>query len=301
MSRVETFTFITRKNFDFNLDGTLLGLDFEVAPMLGEHQVLYRAGTIHQWQGQGKRKFVYRCLLTEPGVTDRIQAIETATAQEPFGLLIDPRFGLVNAVFTGLKSSEDVEQATNTKSIEVSFAENSLRQVPDDTPSSAAAATKQASTALTAMSTAPAFRAPAAQVDASVLAFQSAVSQIALSPLDLQVALAQVQYATQQMLGLVGTSVENAYLAAQVRLTFATALYAFNLAGGAGAVQVVSRTVSEAMSLCRLCVVLYGGGAADLEDQIAALNRIPNPLLIPGGTQFLVPDPAQVSQVLLGR
>jgi hypothetical protein len=295
MPRVESFEFVTRKGVRLALDGTLLGWDAEVTPTLAEHLILYRSGAIHQWQGQGPRRFTYRCLLQEPGATDATRQIETAVAQEPFGTLIDPRFGHVTAIYAGLKSTEEVDVSTNTKQIEISFSETTLRQVPQDTPASAAAAAGQASAQLQQQVIAiPAYVPPAAAVDSSVVAFQAVIEQVSFVQADLTVALAQVDYTTQQLLGLLGIAVANAYLAAQARLVFGRCLYAYNLAG-ASQPRVITRYVDQMISLPRLCVLLYGGGAQAVEDQIYDLNRISTPYAIPIGTRLLLPDPAAVS------
>lgn len=300
VARVETISFRNRNGYDLGLDGTLLGNDGEVAADLSEHQVLYQSGRLHQRQGQGGRKFTYRCLFQEPGAKERIRAIEAALAIEPFGDLTDPRFGRLDAVWMSLRYSEEVDRSTNTLEVDFSFSETTLRQTTGTTPtSSAAAAVQSAATARAISAPIPAFVIPSKALVDAVDAFQIAAGQALLDVVGLQVALAQVQYAVQNMLALVGVQVAYALLAAQVRLALGQCVVAYNQAGASTA-QIIPIPVDETISFTRWAAQTYGGGASAVEDQIYLLNRIPDPLMMPSGF-ILGPDPAQVSQVLLAR
>jgi len=301
MARLETFEFVTRRGVRLPFTGTLSGWNFEVSPQFGEHSILYRSGVIHQWQGQGARRFGYTCILREPGASEAFKNIEQALAAEPFGRLIDPRFGAVNAFFTGpLRSTESPNESLTTKTFEIDFSETNLRTVPQDTPSAAAAAASQASTALGAKVAAAAMAdyrrqaAQAAAVSSAVQAFGAAVQDAALTQMELDSALAQVKAAVDTFIGMVGLEVAQADLVAQARLTFGRCLMAYNLSS-AGALQMVTRRVDEMISLTRWCASIYGGGAQAVEDQILALNRIKNPLRLQPGAQLLIPDPAGVT------
>ena len=120
------------------LSGWLLGWTDEAQHRLNEHAILQRNGSIHQSQGQGPRRFVFRCLIREPGASDSYKATEALLGREPFCTLLHPRFSRVPVAFVGLKNTEDMDARTNGLVVELSLCETGLREIKAESASGAA-------------------------------------------------------------------------------------------------------------------------------------------------------------------
>lgn len=295
MAQRESFTVVTRSGLRLPLEGTLLGWQDQVVSNLNEHLILKRSGAIHQWQGQGARRFTARCLLREPGASEASKLIEAALAVEPFCALIHPRYGHLDVVYQTLQGAEDLDQAVNTKEIEIAFSETTLRRTPQPTPATAAAAAGEAVAQLQVLvASRPALVPRAAALWNAVTAF---AAQVEAGLSQLAVALATVSSAVDHLLAVAADPVALVPVVAQARLVFGRCLEAYNMAGALGqGTPAITYYVQSSISLPALCVQLYGGESQGYEEQIESLNRIPRPYAIPPGTQLLLPDPDAVKR-----
>ena len=276
------------------LTGWVMGWSDDVQHRLNEHAILNRSGSIHQSQGQGPRRFVFRLLERAPAASDRYAATEALLGREPFATLIHPRFNRVPVVFVALKVSEDLESRTNGLVVELSLCETGLREIKAD---SASAAARQASTSAAEVVSLtvgiPALATLALALSAQTSAFLTLVES-ATSQFDLAQGLAAVQVAADNLTLAAGVAVNRFPIVAAARLTHWQCSASYRLSG-AQLPPIVPKTVPQRMSLSRFCRSLYGGAAQAMEAEIARINPIPNPFAIPAGTSMLVPDPARVT------
>lgn len=277
------------------LSGALLGWTDDVQHRLNEHAILRRSGSIHQSQGQGPRRFSFRCLLREPGASDAYKRIESLLGSEPFATLLHPRFSRVPVVFVALKVSEDMDARTNGMIVELSLCETGLREIKAESASGAARqGAAAAASAVTLTSSSPALAPLALTLQGSMATYQDAADDAALSQYDLAQALSAVQVAADALVLAAGVTVSAFQVVAQARLTYWLALQSYQLAG-AQLPPIVPRKVPQRMSLARFVRSLYGGGAQSMELEISRINSIPSPYAIPAGTSLLVPDPSKVT------
>ena len=164
------------------LSGALLGWSDDVQHRLNEHAILQRSGSIHQSQGQGPRRFVFRCLLREPGASDTYKRVEALLGREPFATLLHPRFSRVPVVFVGLKVAEDMEARTSGMIVELSLCETGLREVKADSASAAARQASQATAQAVSLTQALPALAPLSQALAAQASAAPAGSDTASMP-----------------------------------------------------------------------------------------------------------------------
>ena len=277
------------------LSGALLGWTDDVQHRLNEHAILKRSGSIHQSQGQGPRRFVFRVLLREPGASESYKSTEALLGREPFCTLLHPRFSRVPVVFVGFKNSEDMDTRTNGLIIDLSLCETGLREIKAESASGAARQGAAAAAQVVALtSSSPALAPLGLTLQGSMSAYQAAADDVSLSQYDLALALSAVQVAADALVLAAGVTVAAFQIVAQARLTYWLALQSYQLAG-AQLPPIVPRKVPQRMSLSRFVRSLYGGGAQSMELEISRINAIPNPYAIPAGTVLLVPDPARVT------
>lgn len=297
----EAFEFVTDAGTRLPLEGVLLGGTDQNGHRITEHLILNRAGAIHQAQGQGPRRTTFRCLLQGPNAKQNYLAIEAAQALQPFGTLVHPWFGAMPAVFRELTLTYDFDASTNSLEFEAQFTESQLRRPAPRTPAGSVAAAQQQAQALAARPEVVAAPRLASKVAVVLLRVSALGVQIATDPSlttqPLKVALAGVSQAVDEVLAVSGGSDRgNGWVAYAARTTFARCLDAYNLAA-ASRPPVVVRRVDGSMSLPRFVAQMYGGGAAAMETEILALNRV-RPLAIPTGTRLLIPDPEWVRRSL---
>lgn len=263
------------------LSGALLGWTDDVQHRLNEHAILRRSGSIHQSQGQGPRRFGFRCLLREPGASDAYKRIESLLGSEPFATLLHPRFSRVPVVFVGLKVSEDMDARTNGMIIELSLCETGLREIKAESASGASRQGAAAAASAVALTTSSPTLAPLAlTLQGSMATYQDAADDAALSQYDLAQALSAVQVAADALVLAAGVAVSAFQVVAQARLTYWLALQSYQLAG-AQLPPIVPRKVPQRMSLARFVRSLYGGGAQSMELEISRINSIPSPYASP--------------------
>lgn len=296
---LESFELVTLKTKTrVPLEGALVGWADDVQHRLVEHVLINRNGVIHQSRGQGPRRFVFRCLVRNPGATAAYRRTEALLAREPFSSLIHPRFGAVPVVFVGLKAAEDMDQRTSALIAELSLCETGLREVAKQSPASTARqATQAAQQAQVLAASSLVLVAPAAALVGAALAFQGLLDEAAALQTDLARSLATLLAAADALTAVAVRSIRLFPVVAQARLTAYYALAAYQ-DSGARLPPVREATVPARMSLARFVRSLYGGGRADMELEIARLNRIANPHALPPGTVLLLPDPAAVVEVL---
>ena len=275
------------------LSGWLLGWTDEAQHRLNEHAILQRNGSIHQSQGQGPRRFVFRILERSPGSADRLSRTEALLGREPFCKLIHPQLGRVDVVFVALKTTADLDQRSNGLTAELSVCETGLREIKADSASAAARqASQAAANAISLTVDVPSLSALAQALAAQTTAFLGLV-EATTSQYDLAQGLAAVRVAADNLILAAGVTVRRFPVVAAARLAHWQCLASYRTSGAA-LPPIIPRRVPQRMSLSRYVRSLYGGGAQAMELEISRINRIPTPHAIPAGTVLQVPDPAQV-------
>ncbi len=295
---LDSFEFTNRAGYSMGLAGELLGWAHEVQQDLVSHKILKRAGTLHQNQKRAPRHFVYRVLLSGDDATDRYVEMERQTGLEPFGELVDPRFGRVGAVCESIKAQEDLDETINTLTLEIAFTESGLREIPKQSAAGAAqGAGESAAQLVAAVASISALVAPAAAVSLAVEGFQVQVGLLGegtLTAAALEGSLGAVQRSVEGLVAVAGSDLRRYNATALARLTFARCLSAYNLATSQRA-PLVLRRVPGRISLSRWCAALVGGARARAyEAEVSRLNRIATPWGLPPGSRWLIPDPDTV-------
>lgn len=275
------------------LSGWLLGWSDDVQHRLNEHAVLNRSGVIHQSQGQGPRRFLFRLLERAPSASERYADTEALLAREPFCTLIHPRFNRVPVAFVSLKASDDMEVRTNGMTAELALCETGLRELKADSASSAARSAAASSSELVLMTVQiPTLAGLAREVAAQASAFL-VLTEAATSQFDLAQGKAAAALAVDSLIRAAGVAVRRFPIVVLARLIAAQLESAYKLSG-AQLPPIIPKIVPQRMSLARFARSLYGGGAKALEAEISRINRIPAPYSISQGTVLQVPDPARV-------
>lgn len=300
--QLESFEVTTRAGAHLPFDGTLIGWEDDVQQRLVEHAILKRAGALHQDQKRGPRRFPFKCLLTGDNITEQYKAIESATAAEPFADLTHPRFGRVPVVFESMRVQEDLDDTVNTLTIQITFFETGLRDVPKASASGAAQRAGEAAAQLQVaylplVGLLPVLVSQVGAIVFAVDAFQAQVTMLGQEDFTaeaLQGCLSDVRNTTDALCAAAGPDLRLYGVMALARLTFSRALDAYNLAVETRAPAILRR-VPGRIALARWCAALYGGTLARAaEAEIYGLNRIRTPWSLPPGSEWLIPDPETV-------
>ena len=298
---LQAFEFITTTSLRrLEFAGALVDWETEHTPGLVEHQILKRDGAIHQNQGGRPRKFVYRCVYLGKDSGDRYKATADTLEEDPFGKLIDPRWGTVNAVWEGMKMTEAPGDGVGEINFTVKFSETGLRTAPRESAGSVAAGA-MAKTESFVTGAPVSFAAVAGAVRIAVVNLVSQIAAAATVPqqIELQRTLGEVQVRTEaaQSEALRQNRYDLYIDAASIE---AQCLRAYN-AAAQNRPTVITYTVETDTSLARLCAVLYGGRwARQMYDEILLLNpgKILRPLRIASQTKLLISNPDEVRRAI---
>lgn len=278
-------------------DGLLLSWQDDVQQGIAEHLVLQRTGALHEVTHTPPRRFSFRCILAGPGVKDRYARLVAALRSAPEGTLSHPRFGSMPAVWLKISASENPGEQAELIEYSIDFAESGLAEVQRQSAGAAGQlAVAQASTLQTVSASSP------APVQAKVLQI---VQQVAAYK-DLAARAESAGATSEEVdLALQATLLRIAELGALRGVTYAVVAQAALVADAARQAQlalyanrppVIEYVLPGAMTLPRLCALLYGGRhARAMQTEIRRLSLLPD-VLIPAGTRLPIPDPQVVKR-----
>lgn len=294
----QAFEFVTRANRKLELWGTLLSWNGEITPGVVEHQIFRRPGAIHQNVGSKPRKFVYRCTFVRDKVGARWRALADAIDEEPFGSLVDPRFGKVDAVCEGgIQYQESPEDSVDEVQFTIKFSETGLRKEPRPSAGSIAAGALGQVTRFAAGVPLP-FSVYGAALKIAVTKLVSSVTAVATLNKNIETHRQLEEVTKRSSEARTAATAQGRYdLYAQASLIEGQCQLAAAEAGES-APPLITYTVEGDTSLSALCARLYGGRhARAMVQEILAINQISNPAHILSGTRLLIADP----EVLRGR
>ena len=304
---MQAFEFTTRSGTRLTLFGESTSYSVDVQTGVAERQFLKQSGAVHQWTGAPPRKFTFSCVCVGHGSTPdertadaerRIKLIADTILADPFGTLVHPRLGSLDAVVESLTFNENTGEATDAIDYQIRFSDDAVKNVPASSPVAAATAAVEKSQQVTlgAANAGPVVLGHAQTLETACSAILSASSavQSEMAPLTkLQAAVANAYTASEAVIRSVAPlSVRIAAL-----LAYRYARQAYDRAV-AGTPTTITYSVQSRTSLSRLIATVYGGGSRALDAQILALNRIPTPHAIPQGVVLRLPSPDMIKQQL---
>ena len=304
---MQAFEFTTRSGTRLTLFGESTSYSVDVQTGVAERQFLKQSGAVHQWTGAPPRKFTFSCVCVGHGSTPdertadaerRIKLIADTVLADPFGTLVHPRLGSLDAVVESLTFNENTGEATDAIDYQIRFSDDAVKNVPASSPVAAATAAVEKSQQVTlgAANAGPVVLGHAQTLETACSAILSASSavQSEMAPLTkLQAAVANAYTASEAVIRSVAPlSVRIAAL-----LAYRYARQAYDRAV-AGTPTTITYSVQSRTSLSRLIATVYGGGSRALDAQILALNRIPTPHAIPQGVVLRLPSPDMIKQQL---
>ena len=304
---MQAFEFTTRSGTRLTLFGESTNYSVDVQTGVAERQFLKQSGAVHQWTGAPPRKFTFSCVCVGHGSTPdertadaerRIKLIADTVLADPFGTLVHPRLGSLDAVVESLTFNENTGEATDAIDYQIRFSDDAVKNVPASSPVAAATAAVEKSQQVTlgAANAGPVVLGHAQTLETACSAILSASSavQSEMAPLTkLQAAVANAYTASEAVIRSVAPlSVRIAAL-----LAYRYARQAYDRAV-AGSPTTIAYSVQSRTSLSRLIATVYGGGSRALDAQILVLNRIPTPHAIPQGVVLRLPSPDMIKQQL---
>ena len=304
---MQAFEFTTRSGTRLTLFGESTSYSVDVQTGVAERQFLKQSGAVHQWTGAPPRKFTFSCVCVGHGSTPdertadaerRIKLIADTVLADPFGTLVHPRLGSLDAVVESLTFNENTGEACDAIDYQIRFSDDAVKNVPASSPVAAATAAVEKSQQVTlgAANAGPVVLGHAQTLETACSAILSASSavQSEMAPLTkLQAAVANAYTASEAVIRSVAPlSVRIAAL-----LAYRYARQAYDRAV-AGTPTTITYSVQSRTSLSRLIATVYGGGSRALDAQILALNRIPTPHAIPQGVVLRLPSPDMIKQQL---
>lgn len=304
---MQAFEFTTRSGTRLALFGESTNYSVDIQTGVAERQFLKQSGAVHQWTGAPPRKFTFSCVCIGHGstadertadVARRIKNIADTILADPFGSLIHPRLGSLDAVVESLTFNENTGEAADAIDYQIRFADDAVRNVPASSPVAAATAAveKSQQATLGAANAGPVVLGHAQTLETACSAILSASSavQSEMAPLTkLQAAVANAFSASEAV------TRSSAPLSVRIAalLAYRYARQAYDRAV-AGTPTTIAYSVPSRTSLSRLIATVYGGGSRALDAQILALNRIPTPHAIPQGVVLRLPSPDLIKQQL---
>lgn len=280
-----------RSDLQIELYLSVEGWDDENPTGVVRHQVLRRAGAIHQQPVIPPRAFVLRGAILGDNVRTRYVQFSDVVRAYPFGLLIHPRFSSMYVALLNLKATENPGDAIDVVEFTLTCEETGLRDRPRPTPSALAAQanTRADDLVSTAQRDFPDWLTTAQTVQARAQVFGAVMEQASsvASLLDLQASLGGVRTAVDAM------QTAPQPLRSKSIVVFGVAIDAYNRAI-ADKPAVIDRPLPAAMLLPVFCADKYGAAyARAMAKEIRALNPSLPPV-IPAGYRLLYPDPAAV-------
>ena len=291
---IEAFELVTSETSTrLPFEGELLGWSDDSSQRVVEHLILNRPGAVHQDQGPQPDRYVFRCLLRDPGAGERRKQIAQRLSTEPFCTMIHPRLGRLPVVYNGLKVSEDMGTMINGLIIELSVTETGLRDEREESASGAARQAAVASAQAATLAAAyPALAPLGTALDSETTAFLGLVEG-STSQYDLATGLQRVRVASEALTLAAGVGVEFFRIVNSARMAYGYVLQSYQI-NGAALPPIVPKVVPQRMSLARYLRSLYGGGAIEIEAEAMRINHIANPYAMPAGTELLLPDPQAI-------
>ncbi len=302
---MQAFEFTTRSGTRLTLFGESTNYSVDIQTGVAERQFLKQSGAVHQWTGAPPRKFTFSCVCIGHGSTAdertadaerRIRLIADTILADPFGTLIHPRLGSLDAVVESLTFNENTGEATDAIDYQIRFADDAVRNVPASSSIAAATAAVEKSKQAT-LGAGPVVLGHAQTLETACSAILSASSavQSEMAPLTkLQAAVANAYTASEAVIRSPAAPL-SVRIAALLAYRYARQAYDRAVAGTP---TTIAYSVQSRTSLSRLIATVYGGGSRALDAQILALNRIPTPHAIPQGVVLRLPSPDLIKQQL---
>lgn len=305
---MQAFEFTTRSGTRLALFGESTNYSVDIQTGVAERQFLKQSGAVHQWTGAPPRKFTFSCVCIGHGSTAdertadaarRIKLIADTILADPFGTLIHPRLGSLDAVVENLTFNENTGEATDAIDYQIRFADDAVKNVPASSPVAAATAAveKSQQATLGAANAGQVVLGYAQTLETACSAILSASSavQSEMAPLTkLQAAVANAYTASEAVIRSPAAPL-SVRIAALLAYRYARQAYDRAVAGTP---TTIAYSVQSRTSLSRLIATVYGGGSRALDAQILALNRIPTPHAIPQGVVLRLPSPDLIKQQL---
>lgn len=278
-------------------DGLLLSWQDDVQQGVAEHLVLQRTGALHEVTHTPPRKHSFRCILAGSRVKERYARLVAALRSAPEGTLQHPRFGSMPAVWLKISASENPGEQAELIEYSIDFAESGLAEVQRQSAGAAGQlAVAQASTlqTLTASSPAP-VQAKVLQIVQQVAAYKDLAARAESAGATSEEVDLALQ-ATLLRIAELGTLRGVTYAGLAQAALVADAARQAQLALYANRPPVIEYVLPGAMTLPRLCALLYGGRhARAMQAEIRRLSLLPD-VLLPAGTRLPIPDPQVVKR-----
>lgn len=297
---MQAFEFTTRSGTRLALFGESTSYSVDVQTGVAERQFLKQSGAVHQWTGAPPRKFTFSCVCVGHGSTPdertadaerRIKLIADTVLADPFGTLVHPRLGSLDAVVESFSFNENTGEAIDVIDYQMRFADDAIKNVPATSPVAAATAAveKSQQATLGAANAGQVVLGYAQTLETACSAILSASSavQTEMAPLTkLEAAVANAYQASEAVIR--SSAPLSVRIAALLAYRYARQAYDRAVAGTP---TTITYSVQSRTSLSRLIATVYGGGSRALDAQILALNRIPTPHAIPQGAVLRLPSP----------
>lgn len=310
------------------LAGVLVSCDDELGSRLAQFEYLKRDGAELEAMGASAARFSFRVVLMGqapivPGgpplsAGQRYKLLAEAQRTQPKCLLVHPRLGRWFVGWSKLRAHEQPQRAVDTIELTLEFLEDQVdAAIAAEQPTPQARA-GQVTSSYQALSTAtsarfvgsePTYAQVRTQVDAlsslansfCIAALEVAQGQAPNTPLDSQFGLLQAQVAAVQaaLIATLPFSRESPVALVPLRHeAYMTEAYARLLLDAVAEQRpvLIPYTVPLSQSLDDILLALYGTQASAYYVEALSLNRIPNPLSIPGGTRLRLLAPQVLQQ-----
>lgn len=280
-----------RSDLQIELFGTVEAWEDESQTGVVRHQVLRRAGALHQQPVIPPRAFVFRGVILGDNVRTRYVALSDTVRAYPFGLLVHPRFSSIPVAVLHVKSSENPGDAIDCIDYTLSCEETGLRDRPRPSPSALAQQANSRGDGLvsTAQRDFPAWLPQAQAAQTAIQVFGAVLQQtIPATVTELQAGLGGIKRAVDAL----ATSPQP--LRSQAIVAYGVAIDSYNRAL-AERPAVLDRPIAASIMLARFCADKYPGNARAMAEEIRKLNPFLPPV-IPAGYRLLYPDPQAVTR-----
>lgn len=300
------------------LAGALVSADDELGSRLAQFEYLKRDGAELEAMGASAARFTFRVVLMGqaplvPGgpplsAGQRYKLLAEAQRTQPKCLMVHPRLGRWNVGWSKLRAHEQPQRAIDTIELTLEFIEDQVDAAiaaEQPTPQARAGQVTSSYQALASATTTRFEGSPTsyAQVRAEadrlseianafcIAALEVAQGQAPNSPLDSQFGLLQAQVTTVQLALLATLPFSRDSEVALVPLrhqAYMVEAYAGLLLDAVAEQRpvLIPYVVPLAQSLDEILLALYGTQASAYYVEALSLNRIANPLYIPGGTRL---------------
>lgn len=271
----------------------------EINQNVAAHTFIKVDGAYQEFMGSGADAYRFAFIFLGADWIKQFAAFVAHFHKNPKGLLVHPIYGKKRVAWKSISNPVNVGAETNATTATVQFAEDNLDPAAGQpvTVGAQAQAVNDNGSLLTS-ATSGFSASTVAQVAAMVsLASTYAASALAVAQsgtLDptLPSALGAVETSTSLTLAtLASDPLALPTLATTRTLAIQTYVACLAVSAAVASLQptVEQVTIAGSVSLSRLCSDRYGAQASSMRDLVLALNRIPSPALIPGGTVLQMP------------